>query len=243
MRIASVANAIRRIEIFPPRLTYALGNLHREIIARFSFADGVFFEAGANDGLRCSNTAYLARHFGWTGILVEPVPHKAEACRRNRPDALTVEAALVPFTYPHPTIDIAFAGLMSLSALSDIAVADHLEAARSHLNGESHLLGTRYTVPARTAQSVMNEAGNPPIDLFVLDVEGAERSVLDGVDFARTRPRNMLIEIRDMSRIAPLLRARPRRTRAAERAGLPVRRSLRPPPVFVHVISVSTSCS
>lgn len=204
--ISQAAQALRgRYEGFPPRRVYALNGLHREIIERFGYRNGVFFEAGANDGLKQSNTAYLARHLGWTGILVEPIPHKAMSCRANRPEAHTVEAALVPFEYPFGKLEMAFAGMMSLSELSEIPVAEHLAAARPHLNGESHLLGHRYMVAARTAQSVIDEAGNPEIDLFILDVEGAERSVLAGLDFSRTRPRYMLIEVRDLPAMASLL--------------------------------------
>jgi len=100
---------------------------------------------------------------------------------------------------------MAFANLMSLSALSDISVAEHLEAARPHLRSESPILGKRFTVPAHTAQSIIDEAGNPQIDLFVLDVEGAERSVLEGIDFARARPRHMLIEARNPAETAAFL--------------------------------------
>jgi FkbM family methyltransferase len=206
--IKALARAWKRVEMFPPRLTYAAGGLHRKILDRFGFHGGVFFEAGANDGLRCSNTAYLGRHLGWTGILVEPIPHKAAACRANRPEAHTVEAALVPFDYPFRMLTVAFADMMTISPLSDIPVADHLEAARPHMNGEDYFLGERFNVSARTAQAVIDEAGNPPINLFVLDVEGAERSVLDGLDFSRTRPRHMLIEVRDLPAMAAFLAAK-----------------------------------
>ena len=36
--------------------------------------NGFFIEAGAHDGVDISNTLYLEKQLGWTGILVEPNP-------------------------------------------------------------------------------------------------------------------------------------------------------------------------
>ena len=46
--------------------------------------DGFFIEIGAYDGLYLSNS-YFFEQLGWRGLLVEPLPEKAAACRRNRP--------------------------------------------------------------------------------------------------------------------------------------------------------------
>jgi hypothetical protein len=35
---------------------------------------GFFIEAGAHNGVEASNTLYLEKKLGWTGILVEPNP-------------------------------------------------------------------------------------------------------------------------------------------------------------------------
>src|SRR5438045_2172687 len=42
--------------------------------------DGFFIEAGAFDGYRYSAT-YALEAIGWSGLLVEPIPQRAEQCR------------------------------------------------------------------------------------------------------------------------------------------------------------------
>ena len=49
------------------KLIAIMGNLH----------GGVYVEAGANDGIRQSNTYFLAKRRKWTGVLIEPIPRLA----------------------------------------------------------------------------------------------------------------------------------------------------------------------
>ena len=56
---------------------------------------GVYVEAGANDGIRQSNTLALKEALGWSGILVEPSPKAFAALVRNQPGDNLVNAALV----------------------------------------------------------------------------------------------------------------------------------------------------
>jgi hypothetical protein len=52
----------------------ALYDIDRKWERRFDRAGGVFIGAGANDGVRPSNTGYFQKIRGWPGWLVEPVP-------------------------------------------------------------------------------------------------------------------------------------------------------------------------
>src|ERR1700720_2205343 len=73
----------------PFRRKFAAGEMHEMIKKEFAhLRGGVFFEAGANDGLLFSNTAYLERYCGWKGLLVEAIPHKFVECVRNRPNSI-----------------------------------------------------------------------------------------------------------------------------------------------------------
>jgi hypothetical protein len=75
---------------------------------------GVFLEIGANDGYSQSNTYHLERHRGWRGILIEPLPHLFERCRRVRPTAKCFNFACVAPDGP-PTVDLVDLDLMSVS--------------------------------------------------------------------------------------------------------------------------------
>lgn len=164
---------------------------------------GVFLEAGGFDGITQSNTYYLERFRGWRGILVEPMPEHAALARRNRPGARIVQAALVDASYQGRTVTMQFGDLMTTV---DRPGAEDWVAA-------GLMLGWRdprtEEVPARTLSSIIDEVGNPPIELLSLDVEGHEAAALRGLDFSRHAPAWILVEMHDLesgrAAIAPIL--------------------------------------
>jgi FkbM family methyltransferase len=186
----------------------ALHRLDRKLERHLDFDDGVFVEAGANDGVAQSNTYYFEKFRGWTGLLVEPVPALAAECRKNRRGPV-VEAALVATDGPGAMVDLHYAGLMSTvaGALGNAeATARHVQAglALQQLPGTSCL-----RVPARTLSALLDEARIiRTIDLLSLDVEGAEPAALGGLDFIRHAPRFICVEARAPAAIAALLDTR-----------------------------------
>ncbi|MEW6578463.1 MAG: FkbM family methyltransferase [Chloroflexota bacterium] len=183
----------------------ALNALDRKLLPYLSYRGGFFVELGANDGLSQSNTYYFERWLGWRGILIEPVPELYRRAARARPKARVFNCACVPFDYPNPDIQIAFAGLMSVVKGSwadpaqerkHVAIGRELE----RINGPLEL-----RVPARTLTSILDECQASRIDLLSLDVEGYEAEVLAGLDFERYQPRYMLIEVRDPARVEALV--------------------------------------
>lgn len=183
-----------------------LNGLDRKLERHLDFDGGMFVEAGANDGVQQSNTYYLEKFRGWTGLLVEPDPALASECRKNR-RARVAQAALVATGTPGATVELHFAGLMSTisGALGDAAAtARHVEkglAAQPRLGASRRVL-----VPARTLSALLDEAGlAKPVDLLSLDVEGAEPGALRGIDYTRHAPRFICVEARDEAAITAVL--------------------------------------
>lgn len=183
-------------------------DLDRRLERHLDHDGGVFIEAGANDGVRQSNTYYFEKIRGWTGLLVEPVPELAAECRRNR-RAPVVEAALAAADLPGATVELQVAGLMSTvtGALGDAA------ATAAHVATGLAVQGLRETrrlrVPARTLSALIDEVRlRLPIDLLSLDVEGAEPAALRGLDLARHAPRFICVEARDPAELDAILGAR-----------------------------------
>lgn len=56
---------------------------------------GVFVDIGANDGVTISNTCYLEKEHGWTGLAIEPIPAVFEKLKRNR-SCITVHGCVTP---------------------------------------------------------------------------------------------------------------------------------------------------
>jgi FkbM family methyltransferase len=177
----------------------ALFDMDRKLERHISFHDGVFVEAGANDGYNQSNTYFLERFRGWTGVLVEPIPELYRLCKIERPRSLVFQCALVPEGHPEPTVPMRYGGLMSVVA----GARGSAEADEAHARAGSQLGWDRYyevEVPARTLSSVLDEAGVSDIDLLSLDVEGFEAEALAGLDLERHAPRFLLIEMLEQER-------------------------------------------
>ena len=154
---------------------------------------GTFVELGAFDGLSQSNTAWLEANRGWRGILVEPIPEAYEQCVRNRPLATVVNCACVSDEYPEPTVEMVYAGLMSI--VRGARSSEAADEAWVSLGEELQQL-QRYVchVPARTLSAVLDEHGLGGVDLLSVDVEGYEVDVLSGFDLERFAPRHIVVE-------------------------------------------------
>lgn len=158
---------------------------------------GFFFEAGAFDGFRESNTYYLERIRRWRGILVEPVGGIYQSCLRLRPAAKVFRAALVGRDHPNDTVVFNYQGLMN-HALQVPQPDDRSERE-----------GLRVEAPARTISSILAESGDPLVDFMSLELEGGEADALRGLDLTAHRPRAILIECRTarhLDAVASLLR-------------------------------------
>jgi FkbM family methyltransferase len=166
-----------------------LEDLDRKL-ARHLPKRGVFVEAGAFDGFHSSNTYYLERVNGWTGVLIEPTPTAYELCVARRPNSRVFNCALVSPDFKDTTVEMFDAHVVSMikgSQAKDVEAA-HLEAISKYVTS------SQIRVPARTLASVLDEAKVTTIDFLSLDVEGYELSVLRGLELERYQPRFMLIE-------------------------------------------------
>lgn len=185
-----------------------LDGLDRKLARYLDLHDGFFVEAGANDGLRQSNTYWFEKFRNWRGVLVEGVPELARACRQNRPHSRVFEVALVgDEATEHVTMQTA-----NLMSVVEGAFAS-LEADAAHVQrgaavqrlAPAEVRSIR--VPARTLTSVLAEVRPARFDLLSLDVEGFELEVLRGLDLARFTPRYILVEARAVAAIDAALTA------------------------------------
>lgn len=185
----------RTIFLERTRVYHGLNDLDKKLETYLDFDGGVFIEAGANDGIRQSNSLYFESHRGWRGILVEPVPQLYEECKRNRPDARVVWGALAAPEDVPGTVVIRYAGLMSI-AKGSFSNAE-LEDQHVGVGCEIQKLETyEVEAPCLTLAQVIEDAGLQNIDLLCLDLEGMEASALKGLDFNKNRPRYILVEAR-----------------------------------------------
>jgi FkbM family methyltransferase len=144
-----------------------------------SIPPGFFVDVGANDPVIYSQS-YALEQRGWSGILVEPLPDRAQQLRARR------KARVFELACSSPADD-------------GKQLTFHVAGIFSSLRSQSVTAGVSpqelITVQAATLDRILREANAPiPIDFVSIDVEGHELAVLDGFDLAYWRPRLLLVE-------------------------------------------------
>jgi len=120
---------------------------------------------------------------GWSGIVVEPQPDLAALHRRLRPRDTLVEAVI-----GCTSGDVDFFKIDRLHGLST-TVRGNAEAARRHGVGfDTMKLRSISLADLCRAHDIAS------VDFLKIDVEGAERDVLEGADWSACRPRIVVLE-------------------------------------------------
>ncbi|HEV8555698.1 MAG TPA: FkbM family methyltransferase [Actinophytocola sp.] len=143
---------------------------------------GRYVDIGAGDPIEASVTKHFYDH-GWRGLNIEPIPFLAERLRADRPEDVTLAVAV---------------GAKSGSAV--LHVVGH-EWGWSTLDDqlaqgyrdEQQWDVSEIEVELVTLAAVLDDHPGP-VDFLKIDVEGAEQDVIDGADWARHRPRVIVIE-------------------------------------------------
>jgi FkbM family methyltransferase len=165
-----------------------------EFIFRRYFPDtsirGTFVECGAFDGeLECS-CRFFEEHMGWNGYNLEPVPWLFDALERNRPRSCNLNLALsnvngsAPFeTVVHPQ----FGRQCTNGSL-------HHAASHRKLLIDAGCTFEEITVETITWKRLVAAQKMSRVDLLVLDVEGYELAVIDGMSGCKVLPDIFCVE-------------------------------------------------
>jgi len=173
---------------------------------------GYYIEAGAYDG-RTNAVSWIFDAIGWNGLLVEAIPERAQQAKQARSNATVIHAALGSKQQcdqqqnQQPTIELT----IYPSAL-DTELGSHLTDVTDNLKRPTKPAQTannqttdqsqprRIIVPLTTLADLLADptiappSGRPIIDFAVIDVEGAEHHVIEGLDLATNKPRVLIIE-------------------------------------------------
>ena len=145
---------------------------------------GYFLDFGAFDGVTISNTLYLERSLGWTGICVEPNPTYYPTVCAERV-AICINAAL----WPTSGETVRLVDAHGLSSLDTFAKGDGNADVRAGM--------TQRVVDIETLNptQVLDRFQAPAvIEYMSLDVEGCEYEVVSSIDLERYRVLLMTIE-------------------------------------------------
>jgi FkbM family methyltransferase len=143
---------------------------------------GTYVDVGGGHPV-ADNVSFWFYLKGWRGLVVEPQQALADIYAHVRPRDHTVSC---------------LAGRADGEAEFHVVETLHgfSTTVKEHAAGAAKFGADYKTIrkPVRTLTALWAEAGLDKIDFLKIDVEGAEAEVLAGMDFARLRPRVVMIE-------------------------------------------------
>ena len=152
-----------------------------------------FIEAGAYDGIMGSNTLRLELNENWSGLLVEPNPKLYQTVKSRNRNAWTLPSCFSMRTHPEiVTFDAAdqIGGIVNEETGSKPGDGLTLEGAREEIRLQC--------VPL---YSVLQALGNPRVDFFSLDIEGADLQVLRTIPFDLVDFSVIMIEVAHLGKL------------------------------------------
>lgn len=176
----------------PSCQTPELGNLYS--ISLGERKKGFFVEVGAFDGITWSNSSCLAEA-GWQGILVEPIPELASRCREkylNNPKVKVLECAVG-----------------AQEGKAELHVADQFTTMNTGMfkayksidwASPNTINSRRIKVEMQSLDAVLDLEKQKSrlrrgLDVLIIDVEGAEKEVLQGLSIHKWKPRLIIAEL------------------------------------------------
>lgn len=172
-------------------------DLHLMYDRLFGTRHGFFVDVGAFDGVQWSNTYPLAQA-GWSGLLVEPQPYFAAACRtqvaKPYPQVRVVEAAVSNYIGP---AELVLNG--SVSTINPDAIAGYADLEGLAFTVPAQSTAERITVPAVTLDFLLTTQDVLPyFEVLSIDAEGSELDILESFTIAKWQPALVLIEVHEM---------------------------------------------
>ena len=166
-----------------PPLSYAqnLEDFHLSL-AFAGKTPGTYIDIGSGHPIAGSVSFWFYER-GWQGLVVEPQAPLATLHRRLRPRDTLVQAVV-----GREGGDVDFFVVDRLHALST-TVKQHAQAAERHGAGHQSM-----RVPSLPLAELCEAHGLGSVDFLKIDVEGAERDVIEGADWRRFRPAVVLVE-------------------------------------------------
>lgn len=142
--------------------------------------NGYFVEFGATNGKDMSNTYFLEKEMGWTGIVAEPNPTYWAALNENRSCFISQKCV-----YSRSGERLEFVASGPLSHIALIDPADSLDRSDA----------TKVKAETISLNDLLVEAGAPKdIDFLSIDTEGSEAEILSHFDFASWHIRLIVAE-------------------------------------------------
>ena len=185
---------------------FCQNDLDLKLMKHINKRKGKYLEIGAFDGLIGSVTLRLQNIWGWSGILIEPVKARYQKLLKFRGNKnICIHSACTE------NDKIKKLKLVNLGRMSFIDVQKN----RTSINKEKHthvaqelMIGKGYKeiVPNNTLTNILMKKKIYTLDLAVIDVEGTEQLLLEGLNLKKIKINYICIETYNFKKINTLLK-------------------------------------
>jgi FkbM family methyltransferase len=135
--------------------------------------NGFFVDIGANDGIHISNSYYLERQLGWSGICVEPMPQVFAQLGQNR-KCICVQGCVAAQDGEAEFLEVE--GNEMLSGLASTLNQTHRERIIGHRIKKLKL-------PCFRLDTLLRQHKVTQVDFMSIDTEGSEMEILRSFDW------------------------------------------------------------
>lgn len=142
-------------------------------------------ESGALDGSLFSTSAGLVRSLGWRAIHLEPGLSNYRGLIGNRPESANFHVALCASERTLHTTNVGFAADGIVELMNEDTLGYFQPELFKALKANPNFIRTLPEIRCAPLHIILAPLCVSHIDLWILDVEGAELDVLQGVDFER----------------------------------------------------------
>lgn len=163
---------------------------------------GTFAEIGAWDGYDISNTYWLEKVKGWTGVLVEPIKSKADQALHNR-WCNVWNGCIIDSPPVSGRVDFFHINGYSemLSGVYEAYHPRHLQRVNEEISQKNQEVN-RVSLPAITLNALLDEYGSPGVDFLSLDTQSSELGVLKGYNVKRNPAKLICLDFNDLNQEA-----------------------------------------
>lgn len=143
--------------------------------------DGFFVDVGAHNGISINNSYYFEKRLGWNGICIEPNPKIFKKLNSKR-KSMNLQCAIDSDDNGQVEFVLNTGYTEMLSGILKYYDDRHLERKDDEIKrfgGTSEII----KVKTRSLESIFDEHNIKKVDYLSIDVEGAELSVIESVNF------------------------------------------------------------
>tara|TARA_B100000989_G_C19475004_1_gene442501 strand:- start:664 stop:1251 length:588 start_codon:yes stop_codon:yes gene_type:complete len=168
--------------------------------------NGRYLEVGAFDGLVGSVTLRLQNIWGWKGVLIEPIKSRFEKLSKFRGKKNICIQSACTENDKIKKLELVNLGRMSFVDLKKHKIAinkdKHLQVAQELMIGK----GYKEIVPNNTLTNILIKRKIYNLDLAVIDVEGTEHLLLEGLNLKKIKINYICIETYNFKKINIMLK-------------------------------------